>query len=132
MDASPRQVFWHVTLRGALPAVGVATLWVALSAAGEMTVTDLFAIRTYAEEVYTLIAIGREPGVTPLGVLPGVAMTFVLVAVGLILCRGLAPGERPPSLHMHRWTFRLRRFRLLVSIATAGLFALLVGCHLAT
>ena len=63
LDASPRQVFWHVTLRGALPAVGVATLWVALSAAGEMTVTDLFGVRTYAEEVYTLMAIGQEPGI---------------------------------------------------------------------
>ncbi len=92
-----------------------------------MTVTDLFAVRTYAEEVYTLMAIGQEPGVAPLGVLPGVAMTAVLVAAGLVLCRGLAPGDRPLSLHTRGWTFRLRRFRLPVSVAAAGLFGLLIG-----
>ena len=107
--------------------MGVATLWVALSAAGEMTVTDLFGVRTYAEEVYTLMAIGQEPGIAPLGVLPGVAISAVLVAAGLILCRGLAPGDRPLSLQTRGWTFRLRRCRLPVSVAAAGLFSLLVG-----
>ena len=90
-------MFRHVTLPAALPAVGVAALWVALSAAGEMTVTDLFAVRTYAEEVYTLLAVGQEPGMAPLRVLPGVAMTAVLVVAGMVLCRGLMPGDRPLS-----------------------------------
>ena len=37
LDGSPRQVFFRVTLRGALPAVGVAALWTAIVTAGEMT-----------------------------------------------------------------------------------------------
>ena len=124
------QVFWHVTLPTALPAVGVAALWVALSAAGEMTVTDLFAVRTYAEEVYTLMAVGQEPGVAPLRLLPGVAMTAVLVVAGMVLCRGLAPGDRPLGLTRAGWVFRLGRWRLPAGVLAAGLLLLLVGVPL--
>ncbi len=129
LDASPRQVFWHVTLPAALPAVGVAVLWTALAAAGEMTVTDLFRIRTYAEEVYTQMA-GSAAEETPLGLLPGMALTAVLVAAGMAVCRGVAPGRRPLSLRSPRWVFRLGRWRLPASMATAALFALLVGLPL--
>ncbi len=130
LDASPRQVFWHVTLRAALPAVGVATLWTALTVAGEMTVTDLFGIRTYAEEVYTQIAIGQEPDAAPLRLLPGMALTAVLVMAGMAICRGMAPGNRPLSLQPAGWVFRLGRWRLPASVATAALFALLIGVPL--
>ena len=34
-------------------AIGLAAVWVALAAATDMTVTDLFQVRTYAEEIYT-------------------------------------------------------------------------------
>jgi iron(III) transport system permease protein len=130
LDASPRQVFWHVTLRGALPAVGVAALWTAMTVAGEMTVTDLFGIRTYAEEVYTQMAVGQEPEGASLRLLPGMAMTAALVMVGMAICRGMAPGRRPLSLQQAGWVFRLGRWRLLVSAAAAALFALLVGLPL--
>ncbi len=129
LDASPWQVFWHVTLPAALPAVAVATLWTALSVAGEMTVTDLFSIRTYSEEVYTqMAAVGPEAA--PLRLLPGIAFTAVLVIVGMMLCRGIAPGNRPLSLQSAGWVFRLGRWRLPVSMAMAALFALLVGVPL--
>ena len=129
LDASPRQVFWHVTLRAALPAVGVALLWTALVVAGEMTVTDLFGIRTYAEEVYTqMAATGAEEA--PLRLLPGMALTAVLVMAGMAICRGIAPGKRPLGLQSAGWVFRLGRWRLPVSLATAALFALLVGLPL--
>jgi iron(III) transport system permease protein len=129
LDAAPRQVFWHVTLRAALPAVVVATLWTALSVAGEMTVTDLFGIRTYAEEVYTqMAALGSEAA--PLRLLPGVALTAVLVMAGMVFCRGIAPGNRPLSMQSGGWVFRLGRWRLPASVAVAALFALLVGLPL--
>jgi iron(III) transport system permease protein len=129
LDASPQQVFWHVTLPAALPAVGVATLWTALSVAGEMTVTDLFSIRTYAEEVYTQMA-GSGSEAAPLRLLPGITFTAVLVIVGMTLCHGIAPGNRPLGLQSPGWVFRLGRWRLPVSIAMAALFALLVGLPL--
>ncbi len=130
LDATGWQVFRHVTLPAALPAVGIAALWVALSAAGEMTVTDLFGVRTYAEEVYTLIAIGQEPGIAPPGALPGVAMTALLVVAGMALCRGLAPGDRPLLLGPRRWGYRLGRWRLPAGVLAAGLLLLLVGVPL--
>jgi len=130
LDASPRQVFWHVTLRAALPAVGVATLWTALTVAGEMTVTDFFGIRTYAEEVYTQTAIGQEPDAAPLRLLPGMAITAVLVVAGMAICRGMAPGNRPLGLQQAGWVFRLGRWRLLASAAAAALLVLLIGLPL--
>ena len=53
LDGSPWQVFWRVTLPTCWPAVGLAAAWVAILTAGEMTVTSIFFVRTYAEEVYT-------------------------------------------------------------------------------
>jgi iron(III) transport system permease protein len=131
LDASPRQVFWHVTLRAALPAVGVATLWTALTVAGEMTVTDLFGIRTYAEEVYTQMAgLGQEPDDAVLQLLPGMVLTAGLVMAGMLICRGMAPGKRSLSLQQAGWVFRLGAWRLPASIAMAALFALLIGLPL--
>ena len=42
-----------MTLRRIWPAIGLAALWVAMLVATDMTVTDLYQVRTYAEEVYT-------------------------------------------------------------------------------
>ena len=91
MDGSARQVFFKVSLRGALPAVGVATLWVAVITAGEMTVTDLFSIRTYAEEVYTqAAATASELDVAPPSIMLGIGITALLIIGGWVLCFGLA------------------------------------------
>lgn len=50
-----------VTLRAALPGVAIAAVWTSVSIAAEMTVTDFFQIRTFAEEVYTTAASGGFP-----------------------------------------------------------------------
>jgi iron(III) transport system permease protein len=56
--ASPLRVLWHVSLRRAAAAFVVAALWVAVVAAAEISVTDFFQVRTFAEEVYTQAALG--------------------------------------------------------------------------
>ncbi len=129
LDGSAPQVFFRVTFRNSLPAVGLATLWVAILTAGEMTVTDLFTVRTYAEELYTRYAVGPQPGDTPLAMLPGVALTALLVAAGLLLCARLAPGNRPLSLRRRR-VFRLGRWRIPMAIFVALALLLLVGVPL--
>ena len=48
MESSSCGVFWHVTLRRILPAVGVAAVWILLTVATEMAVTDLYQVRTLA------------------------------------------------------------------------------------
>ncbi len=59
LDMTPAAVFRKVTLRTMAPAVVIAAIWVAVQAAGEMTVTDFYGIRTYSEEVYTDRDMGR-------------------------------------------------------------------------
>lgn len=126
LDGSPSQVFWQVTLRQALPAVAVAVALIFIVTAGEMTVTDLFQVRTYAEEVYTRMAVGQEPGEAALGVLPGVLLTAVLAAVALGGMSRLAPPERPLS-NRSRWVYRLGRGRWLVTVLLSLLLLVLVG-----
>ena len=104
LDGSPRQVFFRVTLHGALPAIGVAALWTAIVAAGEMTVTDLFAVRTYAEEVYTRHGRRHEPGDILLAALPGTSSWRVGGGrTGPFRQAGAAESARRPR---QPWVFR--------------------------
>lgn len=95
LDATRSEVLRRVTLRRVVHAVLAAALWVAITCAGEMTVTDLFQVRTYAEEVYTDIA--AEPGETPLGVVSGVGMTALAVLGAMLLVAKIAPTRHPPT-----------------------------------
>ncbi len=131
LHGSARRVFLWVTLRGAWPAIGVAALWVAVLTAREMTVTDLFVVRTFAEELYTQSAFGPPLGEKPLGILSGAGATAVLVAVGLVLCARLMPGDRPLSLRRSR-AFRLGRFRWPASVFVALVMLMLVGVPVAS
>ncbi|MEX0613842.1 MAG: hypothetical protein WD229_17120, partial [Pirellulales bacterium] len=56
--ATPAQVLLHVSLPRAAAAFFVAGLWVAVVATAEISVTDFFQVRTFAEEVYTQAALG--------------------------------------------------------------------------
>jgi iron(III) transport system permease protein len=129
LDGSQRQVFWHVTLRAARPAVALAALWIAILTAGEMTVTDLFAIRTYAEEVYTRIAVGQEAGDAPLGMLPGMSITAALIAAALVLASRLGPRERPLSFR-RQLVFATGRWRWPLLLAVAAIVLLMIGVPL--
>lgn len=97
--------------------------------AGEMTVTDLFAVRTYAEEIYTRLAIGQQPGEASLGVLPGAVLTVLLVAAGLGVSSKLAGIDRPLSFRP-RWVFRLGRWRIAATVAVALVLLLVAGVPL--
>jgi iron(III) transport system permease protein len=124
LDASAGNVFFRVTLRNSLPVIGAAALWVAVTTAGEMTVTDFFDIRTYAEELYTQIAIGQEPGGVPPSVLWGVVLTVALIIGGVKLLGLFIPRERPASLGQCL-TFQLGRWRWPLA-TVAGLVLILV------
>jgi len=119
LDAAAGRVFGRVTLRRAGGAVLLAGLWVAIATAGQIVVTDLLMIRTYAEEVYTEINLGGLlPSESPLpgldwgdagGLWPGVMVTLLLAVVALVVCRRLAPdlnqvsGRRPLVWRLGRW-----------------------------
>lgn len=116
LDAAPRAVLLHVTLRRALPAVALAALWVALVAASEITVTDLFQVRTYAEVLYTEMAIGQTPGQAPLAVLPGMLLVAALVVVALAACSYFLPVAQRMTLRS-AYRFRLDAYRWPAAIA---------------
>ncbi|TWT77670.1 hypothetical protein Pla123a_14660 [Posidoniimonas polymericola] len=52
------RVLGSVSFRWVAPALLLAAGWVVVTVAHEMTVTDLFQVRTFAEEVYTQHALG--------------------------------------------------------------------------
>jgi len=92
LDYAPRQVLVKVTLRRALGAIAAAALAVAVLIAGDMTVTDLLQIRTYAEEAYLQYSLGQGPGEAALVALPP------LVVLGtLILIVGRALSQFDPA-----------------------------------
>ena len=127
LDASAWRVFLKVTLRSALGAILVASLWVAILVAGEMTVTDLFAIRTYAEEIYTTLAAqSDEP---PVGGAPGILLIAWLLFAGLMIAARLTPSDRPLSLRA-RWVFRLGIYRWPLAAGVGLLLVLLIGVPL--
>jgi iron(III) transport system permease protein len=126
-------VLWRVSLRQAAPAVGLAAVWVALQTAGEITVTDLGMVRTFAEEVYTQfvtdspVALGRAVALA----LP---MTAAAVLVVGLLLRGWAgrlavsASARPPlvlGLGVWRWPAFAGMFLVVALYAGVPLVSLL-------
>ena len=129
LNASARRVFARVSLPAAAGAITVAAVWIWIVAAGDMTVTDLFVVRTYAEEVYTRVAVGRQPGEAPLAILPGAVLCAWLVLAGLVLAARLAPGDRPPSLRRGH-VFSLGPWRVPLAILLVTLLLFIVGVPL--
>jgi iron(III) transport system permease protein len=93
LDASAWQVFRKITLRRTWPAIALAAVWVALQVATDMTVTDLFQVRTYAEEVYTDFAAPLDIQSTNAGPWPGVFIVTVLVAAAIAFCTATASNS---------------------------------------
>ena len=129
LDGSVTQVFFRVTLPGVWGAIGVAGLWIALLTAGEMTVTDLYGVRTYAEELYTQAATGPGLDAATLSILPGVFLTALLFGAGIVLVAKLAASDRPVSLRPPI-VFRLGHWRWIATALVLSVFLLLVAVPL--
>jgi iron(III) transport system permease protein len=129
LDGSAWQVVRRVTAPAALAPLGVAVLWVTVGVSGEMTVTDLFRVRTFAEELYTHFA--TEPGSLPVAVLPGVALTGFLVLAALLLIHALSRAERPAALR-RPFVFRLGIWRWPAAALSIVLILVLAGLPLAS
>lgn len=126
---SRAQVFWHATWRYAWPAAGVAGLWVALGIATEMSITDLFAVRTYAEELYTKAVVGENTA--PLSVLPGTALAVAIALAVLGGLRRITPTFSPAP-RRDRLVFLLGSWRWPLTVVTTLAVAWCVGVPLAS
>jgi iron(III) transport system permease protein len=85
LDASPWRVFLHVTLQRIAPALGLASLWVSLLVATDMTVTDLYQVRTYAEEIYVDFAAPTDITAPELPPWIGAAVVAALAAAAIVV-----------------------------------------------
>ncbi len=129
IDASPWQVFYRVSLRPAWGAVGIAALWILVTTAGEITVTDVFQLRTYAEELYTGFALGEELYAAPLRVLPGMIIVAWLTVAAVVVCFFILPRRDLADTRPRR-PFRLGPWRWPAALFSAGSVILVAGVPL--
>lgn len=129
LDASPARVFFSVTLRRARGALAAAALWVAISTCGEMTVTNLYQVRTLSEELYTQFALGDEPGVVSASGITGTLLGAMLLGAAMVLVTRLAPHERHAS-DRAPLVYRLGQFKWPLLALVALLFCLQIGVPL--
>lgn len=116
LDMPASRVLWSVTLRRSLGAVAAAALAVAVLGAGDMTVTDLLQVRTYAEEAYVQFTLGRGPAGAAGVALPPL---FILGAGVFLIARRLAADAptRLASAFGRSKTWRLGRWRFPLGLA---------------
>jgi iron(III) transport system permease protein len=126
LHARAGQVFRHVTLRRAAGAIGVAALWVAVSTGSEMTVSDLFRVRTAAEEIYLAFAATSDIEAATLQLLPQIVVNVVLLVLGGALCLKLMPRSRAiafrklPTYRLGAWRWPLAGLTLLILVVIIG------------
>jgi len=125
---NPWRVLGRVTLRRSLAAVGGAALWVTLQTATEITVTDMFQVRTFGEEVYTQFVAPDTVDAVARAVVA--ALPSVLATAALVLAaawwweRKLPPLE---TLATAPYVYRLGRARWPCFVALAVVVGVLAG-----
>lgn len=143
LDASAGRVLWRVSLCRSAGAVCVAAIWVAIVCVAEITITDVFQVRTFAEEIYTQTALGAfdpfsagagtaalEPiRVTASGLWLGLVFSLLLAVAAMVAARSvwshvIDPAARRP------WIARFRRGRLPIAVATWLCLTVLAGVPL--
>jgi iron(III) transport system permease protein len=131
LDATPARTLWHITLPRVSVAAAVAALWILVTTSGEMTVTDIFQVRTFAEELYVGFALGDWAGdagaEAQWDLFPVVATMACLVAAALAVFAHLSPPDSLVSLRRPAPVFRLGRWRWPAAVVLAIVLALLVG-----
>ncbi len=92
LDLSPWGVIVRVTLRRSLGAIAAGALAVAVLTGGDMTVTDLLQVRTYAEESYTQYQLGN-PGRAAAVALPPLVLLGGLILAGTTVLLRVDPAR---------------------------------------
>jgi iron(III) transport system permease protein len=129
LDLPPWRVAWSVTLRRSLAAILGAMLAVAVLTAGDMTVTDLLAIRTYAEEAYLQFGIGNGPGAAAATALPPLAILGVCLFLGSRWVVHSQP-TRLLSTATHAAPWHLGKWRIPAGVGVAIVLGMFLGLPL--
>jgi ABC-type Fe3+ transport system permease subunit len=93
-----------------------------------MTVTDLYRVRTFAEELYTGFAVSDSAAAVSLTALPGVCAgaSLATLVLAVVLLTAPALGTPPRAAR----TIRLGRWRLASTLLLAVLLAVIAGVPL--
>jgi iron(III) transport system permease protein len=83
LDGPPLQVLFRVTLPGLAGGLLMGALWIFVVTAGEMTVTNIYLVPTYAEEVYNLFATSADVQAAAIQLRPLLLFTTALVMVSV-------------------------------------------------
>jgi ABC-type Fe3+ transport system permease subunit len=93
LDGPPTLAAWRVLLPRVRGSLWVAAAWVVAQVSGEMTITDMFRIRTFAEVLYSDFALDPDPARAALRLAPGVGLIALIV---LVMLRLAAPWHAGP------------------------------------
>ena len=118
LDLPAWRVLVQVTLRRSAGALAGAALAVAVITAGDMTITDLLQVRTYAEEAYVQYQLGHGPEAAAAVTLLPLLVLGTLVA---LMARGLLGAERArlASAVGRGKVWRLERWRVPLGLFVA-------------
>jgi iron(III) transport system permease protein len=123
--ATPPGVLRNVTLPMLRPALLASMLAVFVLAAGDITITDVYQIRTFAEEIYTGFALGDQLGDVPMRTLPGMLLTGGLAIAAMAACGQLSRSSLR-SGGRGVWRADTRRFSVLIWSVLAAVLLMLV------
>lgn len=129
LAGSTWQALVHVTLPRMFAGVAIAAGWVLLATSVEMTVTDLFRVRTYAEELYSGFALGDSPAVAWWMALPGILAGSALVLVAIAAALRAAPALQTPQRSSR--CYRLKNARVPAACTVLLCCLLMAGIPLA-
>ncbi len=116
LDRPGWRVLLGTTLRRSWGAIAAAALAVAVLTAGDMTVTDLLQIRTYAEESYVQYQIGDDATAAAVA-LPPMIVLGLFVAIGARTVSRMDPAKlASASLRAKVWELGRWRVPLGVSL----------------
>jgi iron(III) transport system permease protein len=117
LDASPLSVLVRVTLPRAWPYLLGAAVWTAVGTAAEMTVTNIYIVSTYTEELYNSFALSADALLAGWHVLPAISLLVCLAGATVLVLQRLGAAadvvlQRTPLV------FSLGKGRAAVSLLT--------------
>ncbi len=121
--AGPGRVLRYVTLPQCRLSIAAAALWIGLQAATEITITDMFQVRTFAEEVYYQFVLGDDAA---LGRAVVVSLPLVVMVAALVFWMmarlerqaSVIDTRQPRPFALGSWRWRL----FVLALGVAGLF----------